>query len=258
MARTYSRPGARLGVLCALIVRCSAWSPGECVWSSATWTPKLALDLDGGTRVVLNAVPQPGKEGKITPATIDEAVKIIRPRVDGSGVAEAEVTTQGSDSIVVSLPGQDIDEATRNAIRRSAALEFRAVLAQEAPAPPEPSASASPTASATGSPSASPTSSAAASASAASGGGQRQAPRPAPSSSATGAGLQAATTPTPTPSAGGVPGGVRLAHADRRQRPDMAERRRREGMGGHRLHHGGGPGQGAAGGRRPGQAVRHL
>jgi preprotein translocase subunit SecD len=162
-------------------------------WSTAQWTPKLALDLDGGTEFVLNAVPQPGQSGQITPATINEALKIIRQRVDGSGVSEAEITTQGSNSIVVSLPGKNIDEATRNAIRRSAALEFRAVLAVEQPAAP--TASGTPTSSPTGSPSA--RSGAAAS-------GKASASVSATSSatsSASGAGLRAAATPTPAPSA---------------------------------------------------------
>ena len=42
-------------------------------WSSAQWTPKLALDLEGGTEIVLQAVPQPGASGTITQDTLDEA-----------------------------------------------------------------------------------------------------------------------------------------------------------------------------------------
>ena len=98
---------------------------GGVIWGSAQWTPRLALDLEGGTELILKAIPQPGQEGAITPATIDEAIKIIRKRVDGSGVAEAEVFRSGQDSIVVTLPGKNIDEATRQAIKKSAALEFQ-------------------------------------------------------------------------------------------------------------------------------------
>ncbi len=160
MARTYSRPWRTLGVLGALIALLYGLVAGGVIWSTAQWTPKLALDLDGGTEFVLNAVPQPGQSGQITPATIDEALKIIRARVDGSGVAEAEITTQGSNSIVVSLPGKNIDETTRNAIRRSAALEFRAVLVLEGAPVPEPTPSGTPTATPTGSASGSPSASA--------------------------------------------------------------------------------------------------
>jgi preprotein translocase subunit SecD len=180
--------GALIAVLYGLVA-------GGVTWSTAQWTPKLALDLDGGTEFVLNAVPQPGQSGQITPSTINEALNIIRQRVDGSGVAEAEITTQGSNSIVVSLPGKNIDEATRNAIRRSAALEFRAVLAVEQPAAPTPTASGTPTSSPTSSPTGSP------SASAGAGASGKAAVSVSATSSASGAGLRAAATPTPTPTA---------------------------------------------------------
>ncbi|MFZ0160724.1 MAG: protein translocase subunit SecD [Kineosporiaceae bacterium] len=195
MARTYSRPWRTLGVLGALIAVLYGLVAGGVTWSTAQWTPKLALDLDGGTEFVLNAVPQPGQSGQITPSTINEALKIIRQRVDGSGVSEAEITTQGSNSIVVSLPGKNIDEATRNAIRRSAALEFRAVLAVEQPAAPTPTASGTPTSSPSGSPSARAGAAASGKATAS------VSATTSATSSASGAGLRAAATPTPAPSA---------------------------------------------------------
>ncbi len=205
MARTYSRPWRTLGVLGALIALLYGLVAGGVIWSSAQWTPKLALDLDGGTEFVLNAVPQPGQSGQITPATIDEALKIIRARVDGSGVAEAEITTQGSNSIVVSLPGKNIDETTRNAIRRSAALEFRAVLVLEGAPVPEPTPSGTPTGSATGTPSASasPSPSGGAAVSGASSSASASV-----SSSASGARLRAAETPTPSASASAAASGA--------------------------------------------------
>ena len=87
------------------------------LWSGAQWTPKLALDLEGGTEIVLTAVPQPGTSGTITQQTLDEAVNIIRQRINGTGVSEAEITTQGGRNIVVSLPGKS-DEATRDAVKQ--------------------------------------------------------------------------------------------------------------------------------------------
>ena len=61
------------------------------------------------------------------PRLIKQAVEIIRQRVDGSGVAEAEVATQGSQNVVVSLPGVP-DEETRRLIQASADMQFRPVL----------------------------------------------------------------------------------------------------------------------------------
>ena len=58
---------------------------------------------------------------------MQQAVTIIRQRVDASGVGEAEVTTQAGNQIVVQIPGQ-ADEETRNRIEASAQLQLRAVL----------------------------------------------------------------------------------------------------------------------------------
>src|SRR5438477_12807974 len=63
-------------------------------------TPQLGLDLQGGTSVVLGA-----KAGQSATTTqLNQAISIIRRRVDGLGVAEPEITRQGN-FIVVSLPG---------------------------------------------------------------------------------------------------------------------------------------------------------
>ncbi len=186
MARTYSRPGRSLGVLLGIVAVLYGLIAGGALWSNGQWTPKLALDLDGGVEMVLKAVPQAGQSGQITATTIEEAVKIIRQRVNGSGVTEAEITTQGTDSIVVTLPGKNIDEATRQSIRKSAALEFRPVLVAQQPTVPTPTPTGTPSGSASPSPAASSKASAAASG------------NPSVTSSANGGGLLAAGTPTPT------------------------------------------------------------
>jgi preprotein translocase subunit SecD len=92
----------------------------------ASWAPKLALDLEGGTQMILAPQVQGGGED-ITDEQLNQAVEIIRQRVDGSGVAEAEITTQSGRNVVVSLPGVP-DERTRELIQASAAMEFRPVL----------------------------------------------------------------------------------------------------------------------------------
>ena len=70
------------------------------------WAPKLALDLEGGTQMVLSPTLQGENSGQdISQEQLDQAVEIIRQRVDGAGVSEAEITTQSGRNIVVSMPG---------------------------------------------------------------------------------------------------------------------------------------------------------
>ncbi|WP_245940665.1 MULTISPECIES: protein translocase subunit SecD [Brevibacterium] len=94
------------------------------VWSDATTSPKLALDLEGGTSIILE--PQVSEGTDISKEQLDQAVAIIRQRVDSTGVSEAEITTQGDRNIVVNLPGNP-DEETRELVRSSAQLVFRRV-----------------------------------------------------------------------------------------------------------------------------------
>jgi len=93
-------------------------------WGTAQRTPKLGLDLQGGTQLILT--PRVDGNKPINPGQVVKAVDIIRARVDGSGVAEAEVTTQGN-NIVVSLPGK-VDAATTQSLQKSSQLQMRAVL----------------------------------------------------------------------------------------------------------------------------------
>ena len=92
---------------------------------NASFTPKLALDLQGGTQVILSPLLLDGES--VTPEQLDQAVSIIRQRVDASGVSEAQVVTQGDRNIIVSIPGVP-DENTLALIKASAKLEFRPVL----------------------------------------------------------------------------------------------------------------------------------
>ncbi|WP_440710380.1 protein translocase subunit SecD [Herbiconiux sp. YIM B11900] len=128
---------------------------GGVIFSTATWTPKLALDLEGGTQIILTPKLESGQQ--VSSEQLDQAVSIIRQRVDASGVSEAEVTTQGGTNVVVSIPGSP-DQATLDRIESSAKLDFRAVLladvatpsASTSPAPTvDPSLSTTPTASPT-------------------------------------------------------------------------------------------------------------
>jgi preprotein translocase subunit SecD len=100
------------------------------LWGGGSWTPKLALDLEGGTQIVL--APQLESGQTITAEQMAQAVSIIRQRIDAAGVSEAEINTQGNNNIVVSIPGTP-DDATLARIQASAKLDFRAVLEAGAP-----------------------------------------------------------------------------------------------------------------------------
>ncbi|WP_454857067.1 preprotein translocase subunit SecD [Promicromonospora soli] len=107
----------------------------------ASLAPGLALDLQGGTQVVLKAVTSDGSE--ITPEAMEEAIGVIRQRVDANGVSEAEIAAQGQNQIVVEIPGE-VDEETVALISQAAQMKFRPVLTIGSPTPTaQPSASPS-------------------------------------------------------------------------------------------------------------------
>jgi preprotein translocase subunit SecD len=87
-------------------------------------TPALGLDLRGGTQVILTAKPITGT--KVTKGALNQAVDIIRARVNGAGVGGAQISTQGSSTIVVSAPGASRDQLA--ALDQTALLRFRQVL----------------------------------------------------------------------------------------------------------------------------------
>ena len=102
------------------------------VFQSATKI-KLGLDLRGGTSVTLQ--PRVSAGGKVTSAAIDQAVSIIRQRVNSLGVAESEVSAQGSGSnrqIVISVPGET-GRRIVELVGQTAELRFRQVLYEGAP-----------------------------------------------------------------------------------------------------------------------------
>ncbi|MEY4102645.1 MAG: hypothetical protein RIR88_779, partial [Actinomycetota bacterium] len=101
------------------------------LWGGGSWAPKLALDLEGGTQIVLTPKLESGQT--VSSEQMAQAVSIIRQRVDAAGVSESEINTQGNNNIVVSIPGQP-DDATLQRIQSSAKLEFRAVLEAGSPA----------------------------------------------------------------------------------------------------------------------------
>jgi len=94
---------------------------------------RLGLDLRGGTSVTLQ--PRASNDAnKVTSEAIDQAVSIIRQRVNSLGVAESEVTAQGSGAnrqIVISVPGES-GRRVVDLVGQTAELRFRQVLAESA------------------------------------------------------------------------------------------------------------------------------
>jgi preprotein translocase subunit SecD len=88
-------------------------------------TPNLGLDLQGGTTVILTPELEGG--GEVDADQLAQAVDIIRNRVNGVGVAESEVVTQG-DNIVISVPGEG--RRVLQDLGSTAQLRFRQVLQQ--------------------------------------------------------------------------------------------------------------------------------
>ena len=142
-----SRPGRRL-VVFAIVV--AALYGGVAL--GGVWKPKLGLDLQGGTRITLEASTPGG--GKPSQANLQEARTIISQRVNGSGVSESTVAIQGGRNIVVEIPGKKRGDLV-DSVKQTAQLRFR-LVALEAPGQPQPTPTPSPSASGSTSPNANP------------------------------------------------------------------------------------------------------
>lgn len=97
-------------------------------------TFKLGLDLQGGTSVTLQPRIEAGSSGSVTSESIDQAVAIIRQRVNSLGVAESEVAAQGTGAnrqIVISVPGET-GRRIVDLVGQTAELRFRPVLVEGA------------------------------------------------------------------------------------------------------------------------------
>ena len=132
------RPWRALLVLIIVMIGLGVWT----FWPGKDNAPRLGLDLQGGTQVILVPKSVTGG-GDVSPEQLNQAVEIIRQRVNGIGVSEAEVTTQGSggsSAIVVSVPGVNQQKITEQ-LATTALLNFRPVVQEDAGGPavaPEP------------------------------------------------------------------------------------------------------------------------
>jgi preprotein translocase subunit SecD len=109
----------------------AAFFAGLIIWGvasgqpGAAYVPELALDLQGGTSIILTPTLADGES--VDPEQLTQALEIIRQRIDGTGVSEAQVSIQGEQNILVSIPGTP-DANTLQLIKASALLEFRPVI----------------------------------------------------------------------------------------------------------------------------------
>src|SRR5262245_16323778 len=108
MASTRARTGRNVAVL--FIVMAIAY---RLVALIRTWKPALGIDLRGGTQIQLTA------KGNVSKDNLNEAANIIDSRVNGSGVSEAEVTTQGNNMIVVQIPGNTNNSLVQTVTRQA-------------------------------------------------------------------------------------------------------------------------------------------
>ena len=93
---------------------------------------QLGLDLKGGTSFLIRLVAEADEKGEkkeITKTMVDQAVEVIRKRVDKMGTNEPIITPQGADRILVQIPGLSADrlESARQQLKQVAKLEFRLV-----------------------------------------------------------------------------------------------------------------------------------
>ncbi|MFJ4004654.1 protein translocase subunit SecD [Streptomyces sp. NPDC090023] len=189
-ASAQSKPGRSLVLILIAIV---AMTGG--MFLAGHTTPRLGIDLAGGTSITLKAKADQGSA--INKANMDTAVDIMNRRVNGLGVSEAEVQTQGDDHIIVNIPKGTNSKEAQQQVGTTAKLYFRPVLASEPSGgvTPKPSPSTSSGASGSPSPAASPS-------------GDQKATSPSgaasPNASATSQGravsdaLKADATPSPT------------------------------------------------------------
>ena len=115
-------------------------------WPGSRHTPKLGLDLEGGQQVIFTAKTLDGK----TPSSssMEQAKQIMSDRVNHSGVTEATVVIQGSNQLVVSVPGSSNQDISK--LGAAAKLNFRGLVAPAAYVACTPTTSATGTASPTG------------------------------------------------------------------------------------------------------------
>jgi protein-export membrane protein SecD len=118
------KTGPILIVIIGILALIIDFVPGLAVpWdTSRVFETKVGLDLQGGLRVEYQVQPVNGVSAR--PEDLDVIRTIIENRVNSTGVSEPVITTQGSDRIVVELPGVSDPNAIRNLVGKTGLLEF--------------------------------------------------------------------------------------------------------------------------------------
>ncbi len=112
---------------------------GLALWAAVSLSPRLGLDLEGGTQIVLET--QDTERVKADARSTDRALEVLRGRVDALGVAEPTLARSGDKRIIVELPGvQDPREAAK-VIGQTAQLGFHQVIGPAQPGQPRPAGS---------------------------------------------------------------------------------------------------------------------
>ncbi len=209
-SRTVPHPGRALVLLLVLILAMLLGILGGKLFSPSQWQHQfkvgLGLDLSSGTQVTLQAQTLDGKAP--SSAEMNAAVGVIESRVNGTGNSGAQVKPQGTNLLVVTVPGKG-SQQTIQLVSQTALLMFRQVLLYQpygVTATPTPAASASPSASASSSASATPSSSAKASPTASSTSSAKTSAKIVPAASASPtASASAKATASPSASASASP-----------------------------------------------------
>ena len=110
----------RRRLITVLIVLLVSWG-GLALTLAFGVTPRLGLDLQGGTSVILTA-----PEGT-DPEVVDVAVEIMRSRIEDFGIQEPEISVTGDRTVLVQLPGVTNPERALDAIGQTGELSFRPV-----------------------------------------------------------------------------------------------------------------------------------
>lgn len=108
-----------VGLIVVLVI---AWGGLAAVIATGL-TPRLGLDLQGGTSVVLTA-----PEGT-DPELVEVATGIMQRRIEDFGeVQEPDIAISGDDTVVVQLPGVEDEQRAIEAVGQTGLLSFRPVL----------------------------------------------------------------------------------------------------------------------------------
>lgn len=123
-ARRDGKPWRPLAFVLAAIVALAAG-----MFGTGEMTPRLGIDLAGGTSITLQAKPSShGDDKSVNSDNMDTALSIINKRVNGFGVSNAEVQKEGDRNIIINIPKGKNEEQTAAKVGKTARLYFRPVL----------------------------------------------------------------------------------------------------------------------------------